>query len=429
MLSYTKTTIKYPLAWAVVILLTFMLYNTYANQMLFIMGVGLLIISLFTLDVYNLFLIATVLAPNLMMIKHLENSNALFGYFMIMIFLKYLMTYRPRFKISIPLFLHILFISVTVVIYAQPGIVTAVLRTVATVILLSLMFKKKEYSNVEYIDKIIQCYVIGITLDVLLGFVYYGLMGLNIFNGAFGGIRNDRNFFSTLLSSGIAITIIYIVYSGKKVKSWLGMMLIMLLGGLLSASRTFFLSLVFIVTLMLLLLTRRKENWKIFKVIIILVALSLVFSGFIGPVIGDVLKRFSEGNLSSGSGRFDAWEYYIKLTVSSIPRFLFGNGLAINYVKLGDINIVEHNTFIEMFSTIGVLGSLTLVWVYYSVYKAIVKIKKRNHIWYFIPLLCTFFCYSGISGLYSDNFNFSLFLSFFIISYCKQKMLTREKIK
>lgn len=422
MLIYIKNKVKMNLAvYSIILLLIFTFYNIYQTNVLFLLGIGFIILAIIIFDVSDLFLLAAILAPNLMMIKKIGSSSAIFGYLLIIIFLKYILIKKLVFKIPLSFLVHVGIVTITIIYYGDTSLITSLLRTMIFFFMIYCMFKENEFSKLEYEEKIIQYYIIGLVLSVVLGLVYYIMMRQNIFNGFFSGIRNDRNYFSALLASGIAITLLYIVYSRKKSLLWLTSLLLMMVGGLLSASRTFILSMFFVAIGIILLFVQRKTSLKIFRVFLIVFCIAFLFRDYLSPILSTVIERFSNDDISGGNGRSDAWKFYLDLTFSSLPRALIGNGSANMYIAQGMFDKAEHNTLVQSISTIGILGSCSLVWCYKCLYNLIVRIKQRNKIQYCIPLVCVIFTYCGISGLYSDGFNYAIFISFLIIDFCKQK--------
>ena len=139
------------------------------------------------------------------------------------------------------------------------------------------------------------------------------------------------------------------------------------------------------------------------------------------PMLETVLERFGGDDVSSANGRTDAWTYYVDLTLSTPIRFLFGNGFNSEYVDntSSEIEIVEHNTFVQIFSTLGIVGSITLIVVYLSVFSQITKGLGKIRFYSLIPLLCSAICYFGISSLYADAFHLLMLVATLSIRYCK----------
>ena len=143
--------------------------------------------------------------------------------------------------------------------------------------------------------------------------------------------------------------------------------------------------------------------------------------------IEDLVERFNDDTIEGGNGRVDAWKYYLEKWMSTPTRLLFGNGFNSMYVDADDVQ-AEHNTYVQMISTLGITGTATLLVVYFVLFKQICMGKGKMRFHYFVPFICSTICFFGISALYSDAFHFTLLISFLIVRYLKEVNESTEAI-
>ena len=408
--------------YALFILILFFIYNVNYNPLYIILGLATLVISLFLFKFNDLFLLSCILAPNLMMIKFIDSSLAIFGYFLVLIVIKGMLVGNKikGIGVLIALTAHVFLVSVTSLLNNDPSLFGQLIRQSAIVILALLLVYQMNLTNfIDFGKKAILYYVYGCVINVILGILYYRLTNQNIKSGYFSGINNDRNYFSSMLTSGISILLLYILYNKKARAKLILMAVIMFSAGILSNSRNFILSCMFCLFILLTLLVKNINNKSfIYKSLLIFIAIII----FLGPLIADsftsVINRFTNDDIATGNGRFVAWRFYIGLTCSSPLRILFGNGSSNKLVSLGFIDIVEHNTFIQALSTTGIFGCVSLGVLLYAIFKLFVPEKGKLKLIDYIPLLCVTWAYMGINGLYSDNLNYAILLCFIELNYC-----------
>lgn len=400
------------------ILIAFFLYNLYSNMLFFGIGIFLMVFCALFMKTPNAILIYMALAPNLMMIKLQDNSSALFGYLLLIIEIKYLLTRYLRLNFSLILFVSSGFL--TVLTNMDMGLISSLVRTVLFFWFISL-FLEEYANNKTYKDKLIRQYIFGIVMCIVLGIMYWTALSKNIYVGYFSGIRNDRNYFSSVVASGIAIAVIYLYYATEKKLFIYISIAIMLFAGIISASRTFLLSMIFVI-LMILLFPEVSKKMKLILGIVVLALFALiVFSDVLIPAFENVLLRFTEDDFEGGNGRFENWGRYLSKSFSSIHSALFGNGDTIKFITSGEFEYVEHNSIVQSIFNIGVFGTANYVYQFLRCNR-ILNCEQINpsRICSYFPLLTVIFCYCAISGAFSDNFNIAVIMSMIVASYCRQ---------
>lgn len=405
-----------PLLQATLLMITFTAYHIWKIVPIFYFGLAGLLICLVAMPVKKLLQLSFLLAPNIMAIKLSHDASALFGYFFIFVFLKYILINR-KITVHWSAFLFIISISITAIIYDEYALILTGLRCFLFFLAIYTFFSNDWCTDLAYRESLLQSYICGVTLCVICGFAYYALSSFNILSGYFGGINNGRNFFSSLLSSGIALTLIYISHSKRSYIFHIFAIILMLIAGILSNSRTFLASLGFVLILFSSMFTKRKMRLLATQIILIGLTAILLFGDAIIPSLSNVLNRFAQDDVAGANGRVEAWMFYISKTVSSLPRFLFGNGLAQKYVVSGEIAVVEHSSIVELFSTVGVVGTIVALQCFYNLFHSVVKKRKALTFVDFVPFFCSLTCFLMLSAMFSDILNFSLLISFLAADY------------
>ena len=127
--------------YALFILILFFIYNVNYNPLYIILGLATLVISLFLFKFNDLFLLSCILAPNLMMIKFIDSSLAIFGYFLVLIVIKGMLVGNKikGIGVLIALTAHVFLVSVTSLLNNDPSLFGQLIRQSAIVILALLL--------------------------------------------------------------------------------------------------------------------------------------------------------------------------------------------------------------------------------------------------------------------------------------------------
>lgn len=394
------------------ILIFFAFYNIFDYIPLFIIGIGLLLISSFLFSAKSFLIIMIILVPSIGMIKHINYSIALLGYVFLLSEIKYLFSSFKNIRLNTPILGLIVCVFITVAFYLDISLLTSFIRTAIFLVFILMFLQNSNFDNL-FKKKIMISFIFGVVLNIILGILYYLVQSKFMYSGDFSGIRNDRNYYASLIAIAISISILNMINSNKKI-FWSLLLVFLLFGGLLSGSRTFLISLVWSILLLFLLLFSRNYK-KILLLIFIFSILSIVFWDYIEPPLKIIINRFKLDDVKTANDRFLAWSYYMKMTFSSPFSFLFGNSSKIGYGS-STYTIVQHNLFVESISEIGFLGSLLLFYSYFSLFKKMRKHKIKSLYGYF-PLLVTLTCFFFINALFSDSFNIILLICFTTINY------------
>ena len=421
---------KFEYLFPFVIIALFYMHNVTSSSIAGYIGMACLLITVVIYNTRHLLIITALLTPNLMMLKLVTSGSSLMSIFVIAIFIKYIFE-NKSFKCKLCLLLHVTFVLITITIYLDTSLITAFIRSMSFLLMaMDIVFLKEEERGKYINSSVLRAYFFGTVLSVLIGIIYYSQMGLNLFSGYFAGIRNDRNYFSATFALCICIGLFLMnLEKANMVYYGVGSM-ILLFGGLVSSSRTFMLSLIFVFGFYVLLpVSSKKVKIGILLVFVAIGAFCLFGNQFI-RAYDRMLKRFQLDTMSDGSGRLPVWEYYLRKTVSSPIRFLFGNGSAMQYIEMGEVKLIEHNTIIQLFSTTGLLGSLTWISSIAQIGKKLsVPCRIRIATLSIIPLLSVIFSFFMISSLYLFQFDFALFIALVFMYSIRQEWSMIDSIR
>ena len=408
------------LIYSVLVVILCLFYNVTSFLPLIILSLLIMMWVFFRYQVDNLFLFLAFLIPNIYSIKFLQSTSSIVSYYMILVLFKYVIT-NKGISLSKPFLIMgtslCVCCFVTLYHYSELSYLVKLFRFGCFLILILIMANKDEFKNKSYKFNLLETYAYGVVLSIITGLLYYCFKGLNIFDGYFSGIRNDRNFFSSIFPISICVLMYLWVCKEKKISYLIGIVIV-LIGGLLSNSRAFILGLAvsFLYGISLIISFKVKFNWKHLLCLIALLVL-FFFSPIWGKTIPRIINRFSGPRLMTGSGRTTIWKTYLSMSVSSIFRFVFGNGPFYLYTNSGIVSQQEHNIFIEMFSTFGLLGLSLIIALFIYIRNSILDSKKSNIV-YLFPLFSVLVCYSFISQMFEDQATLALFVSFLLERCC-----------
>ncbi len=393
------------------------IYNSYSNILFLAIAIFIMLMQLLFGDDQSLFLNMSLLVPNIMMIKVLDHQQAILSYYILAVCVKYF--FKHGFTANPFYFIHFAFVLITCFIYFDTSLLFSSFRTLIFLMYISALLSRTDIV-VKKKTTIMGLFVLGVFLNCVFGLGYYFILGRELYNPFyfFSGIRNDRNYFACMISFGISISLVLLTEI-KKISHVLLVFFaiaVMVFCGLTTLSRTFIVSIIPAV-LMIFLLIFSKKSWKIGIVFMFSSALIiLAFKESLFESLERVLERFNTDDVVTGNGRTDLWIYYLKLTMSNPIRFLVGNGPATQYLNSLTIDgsiaqHVEHNTFVQLFSNLGLLGTLSLILCFFETYRTVFNSNKSLKLYYLCPMLCGIIFLSTINCLYSSQFDYIILLS------------------
>ncbi len=412
-----------PIYIAAVILIVFLMYNLTGLNVLFVAGCSILIVWCILGSDGNVFLTLLVLMPNVMMIKHLSSTLATVGYATLIYEWRYILkkTVQNR-KLSVTLETILFCFSVcfTFVFTQSFSYLSSAVRVISFALFSFLFFSEDKYKRKEYFDETIYCYSFGVACSVILGIIYWLAKGQNIFVGYFAGIRNDRNFFSATVSLGIAVSSLYYVTSTNKeyTRKYPIVIVVLIIGGLLSCSRTFMVSLLFSIAI-ILKYSMSLQKMKRMSVLIAFLALSVILVSKderIVQTVQNTILRFSADDMSGGNGRFYTWMIYLEDFSSSIWSILFGKGSERAIEPMMSQFMATHNTFIQGLYCGGIFGILSYILLFFKIFRRMARYGKVKIIELF-PIADLLLCRFFIASYMSDAFSFELLIAVIVAVY------------
>lgn len=350
------------------------------------------------------------------------NGNAICGYYVICVVLRYLINNRVvRINRIAPV---IMFLSVTLVSVLLNGNYSSYFGYIKLFFYFAYMYIiLAKYSDLICIGT--RLYIYGATIGVLFGLVHRllnnkAILSISRFD-RFTGLAGDPNYYSAILALAISLLIIVIVENKNRIALYWVMLIILLLGGFSSLSRGFVVTIIgeFVFFLLYILFSRRNKiflRFSIISLIIISCALLVRYTN----IYSMVLSRFQEDSITTGSGRIDIWNWYLSRLSSDQIRMFFGFGAASLAVNQGLVKYIEHNTFIQCVYETGVLGAVCILGAflkYYHECKLNISMHSHFSIIKVLPIFSITCSYLFISQLCGENFIIGALLSIALLKY------------
>jgi hypothetical protein len=168
-------------------------------------------------------------------------------------------------------------------------------------------------------------------------------------------------------------------------------LLVVLLGGLLSVSRTFVVVAV-LATFIMFLHICNKQHWKL--AVGIVIGTSILSIIFANTELGHtVLKRFViNKNLLTGSGRTDIFKNYLQYQLSHINILLFGTGALPYYQMRGNFLNSMHNMVQQLFFCYGLFGGAFFLYALFKPIGVMIKDKIKINVPYSLPFITIVLC-------------------------------------
>lgn len=370
---------------------------------LFLLGIAIMLFALVFFRFDDLFLYTMILFPLYEAIKLASISSAFYGYYFILVAIKYFAGKGFNIKFRFSIFAFFIFVIITSIKYGNYNLIISEVREVVCLLLLFTMFNTNaKYLDRDYIIKILMCSILGATITAASFFL---------------GTRHERNFATLTFPCFVAIILLICTY-GKKVSIIsIFSMILLAVGSLISSSRTNFIVLMFVVLVPVFLLFDKGKIKHGICFLLLIAMMVFLISILFSEVINSVLQRFDGEDVETGNGRTEIWSFYINLTCSSWDRFLFGNGAYNNYIHL--IGHHEHNSFVQAFSQFGILGAFFWVCMYLSLFMQIIKVKGKFKISSIVPILCFVGCNMGVGNMGSMSFVCLFLCCCLVIRYCR----------
>ncbi|WP_100618259.1 O-antigen ligase family protein [Bacillus cereus] len=328
--------------------------------------------------------------------------------------------YKPQ-LFEVILFIFYAIYSITGIFSKYPNL--AMRGILATIILFILYVCMKDSLSKLSLNSIgYGISVVGLIFNI--GSLLYYVMGiLNINNDFHGndiahfgivldrnmgrliGLTNDPNLFAFFN----LLFLCYYIMNTKIIRNKIGLLL-SITTTLLTFSRGALVSVLLIILLSVLLKENRGKIKLILGLITIYIISSLFISQFTGISLEEmIIERFSTFYEDRGSGRLDLWEQGIQLFKENPLIGIGSYNFSMYHLFLYGNQMYVHNTFLEVLSETGILGTFfyvlsILVLLFKSI---IIVIKNKKAAFLFLTLV----------GYLSMMFTLSLVLSEIFICF------------
>ena len=277
-------------------------------------------------------------------------------------------------------------------------------------------------------------FCIGVLISSLYALVFRNTWQLRSLLGAedeaiwgtgirrFYGFYRDPNYYMTLLVLGLAL-----LSKLKNCRQITGpafvlMCLGMVLFGILTYSKMFFLTTVlFGVVYIIWRFRDRKYFWGILLIILAVIGARILFSLKIGILETLFARLLSASNVSElTTGRTDVYMRYLSEITQSVFTLLFGLGLSAEGLYKD-----AHNLYLEVTYYLGITGLVLLAGLSISMIRVMgrkaASLPAQNAIAKYLPLFLLFVLYCSLHGMFQIMFYGGLFVALLAM------LVTREE--
>lgn len=258
--------------------------------------------------------------------------------------------------------------------------------------------------------------------------------------GRFCAVGDDSNYTGAVMSVLLGVSLLTFCYK-LPLKHNLFYMALAGFMGLATGSRGFMLSAAIILIVLLFTRSFGKKSAKIVMVILFLMAsVYVLYLAGVGPVVTvydntigrtmELEESHNDGDfMDVTSGRAVLWAYYMAQATKDPCILYFGRGFY-NYFKEenGGFGLAAHNMYVSSIIGIGIIGSVLVLFMYYSILK-FRFIRRRRINWAFssiiIALLVNYFFLDGMLELRLITYHAMVGMMLFIY---KSKCMEINKI-
>lgn len=283
----------------------------------------------------------------------------------------------------------------------------AVISQVLIVVLAWLSIIK--HISVDDSIKVIYFFRYGCIL-MLFGMIFQNLFDFESI-GRFKAVNDDANYTGGVCCALLTIELLVYCYR-LPLKHNYRYLLFAVFAGLMTGSRGFILS--SSVALFILLITKSfgKQTSKfVFSLLVLLALFYVLYLAGFGPAVTvysntidrtiDLQESYTEGNfMDVTSGRMTLWAYYMVMATNNMNVFYFGRGFY-NYflVENGGFGLAAHNMYVSSIVGIGVIGTILLLFLYFSIIRSDNLHLKKKHVLSFSSLVVSIMvCYFFLDG-------------------------------
>lgn len=236
-------------------------------------------------------------------------------------------------------------------------------------------------------------FTLGVVLfNMIIQYGFDSILTGTLRSGALGVVDNDASAMKGHLAvnantmayyalSVFSSTFVLLLYRKGTSKMWLVIMLLALVLGLFSFSRTY-IACVTLVMLIYFTMSNFKSRLRFVLVVALLFVLIItLFPDVLDAFIESFLGRFDEDNLATAGGRTILFKGYNELWSSNIIYIIFGVGV------WGEVNIWSmHSGFQQLYVCLGLVGTFTYLLSFIIYFNR----NKTNSYLLLLPFFITF---------------------------------------
>jgi hypothetical protein len=353
-----------------------------------------------------------ILVPNIAIMSISSGSGLLGLAFIIMIFKiisggqKHI-SIRPMCVVTLSYLLSLSFLRIFDGNYYDFALIVQVSLVVVT--WTSLLKSMTASDAVEYID----FFRFGCLLMAIGMLIGYPFEGERI--GRFRAIGDDCNYTGAIMSVLLGVSLLTYCYKLPLKHNMFYMGLAGLMG-LATGSRGFMLSVAILLVLLLLTRSFGKKTAKfVIVVLFLMTGVYVLYLVGVGPVVTvynntvgrtmELEENHVDGDfMDVTSGRSVLWAYYMAQALRDQSILYFGRGFNGYFLETnGGFGLAAHNMYISSIIGIGIIGTILVLLMYFSILKFRFIKRRRRVNWAFssiiISLLVNYFFLDGMLEL------------------------------
>lgn len=236
----------------------------------------------------------------------------------------------------------------------------------------------------------------------------------------FAGLYEDPNYYSIGLI--ISLCLVVILFYRREIKPIFGFLLSVVMVYFLLQTYSKSALIMMALPVILLLYALIKDKKYVLSIFIVFSALLTIFLAFSGkiPALELVIERIRESETAVGgtdinaltTGRLDIWIMYIEYFINHIRSAVFGVSISADLVE----GSAAHNTYIDVFYHLGVLGGTLLVSILAVISRQSRHIHLRRNFLNYSIMICIGIMYFFLSELFYFDTPFQIFIAFSVLN-------------
>lgn len=387
----------------------FVTYALSPSDMLLALGVFVMFLPLLLATSNELMMLIWFYAPNTAMFR-IENGLTLLTFFIAAVLLRYVM--RGRVVISLRLAVALAFLAAgTLAASALSGGMGLILPFVGFVSLLVCVnswISDNAHALLDSYRTVFRSFVLGCAVSVACGIAYHLAMRGELFGSRFSSVGADPNYYGLVMAFAASLVLVDLLESSSARGSQALVGFLLVLSGLLSVSRAFVVSVAVNLVAVAALLVGRSgiRMMAKFAIVTILVGGTVTAGSIMRPVIESYETRFSAQSVATLGDRTSLFDTYTHLWLQDSKSVLFGLGDPADLYRKGLVPGVQHNYYLEVVSSIGVLGAIPLALVYVAIWRVThtgaQRTRGRRSRIILLPALTLMLSLLSLNALFSD---------------------------